>query len=129
MDWMHYGLGMGLYWGEGTKSNLMEVRLGNTDPVLIRIFLTFMQRFFGVQKKDFRFGLQIFSDMNPKEALDFWRRKLRVRTSQFYRVVVTQSGSIGTYRHKNRTGVLTIHYHNKKLRDLLIAKLAAVAQG
>lgn len=128
-DWMLYGLGLGLYWGEGTRSNRMEVRLGNTDPALIHIFLTFLQRFFDVKKNDFRFGLQVFSDMNPKEALDFWCRKLRVRASQFYQVVVTQSGSIGTYRNKNRTGVLTIHYHNKKFRDLLIAQLAAVAQG
>lgn len=28
------GLGLGLYWGEGTKRNKNSVRLGNTDPDL-----------------------------------------------------------------------------------------------
>src|SRR3989344_800394 len=30
-----FGLGIGLYWGEGTKASLSSVRLGNTDPALI----------------------------------------------------------------------------------------------
>ena len=28
------GIGIGLYWGEGTKANRHAVRLGNTDPEL-----------------------------------------------------------------------------------------------
>ena len=31
-----YGLGLGLYWGEGTKSNKFSIRLGNTDPFFIK---------------------------------------------------------------------------------------------
>lgn len=31
------GLGLGLYWGEGTKSDKHSVRLGNTDPALLRM--------------------------------------------------------------------------------------------
>lgn len=33
-DYMLMGIGLGLYWGEGTKSNPHSVRLGNTDPGL-----------------------------------------------------------------------------------------------
>src|SRR5256885_1058329 len=31
-----FGLGLGLYWGEGNKKNKNTVRLGNTDPRLIK---------------------------------------------------------------------------------------------
>lgn len=125
-----FGIGIGLYWGEGTKSNKTSVRLGNSDPALICVFMEFLSRFYGVQKQDYRFGLQIFSDTPPQKALDFWRKSLKVRGRQFHpTIVVTRSGSLGMYRKKSPYGVVTVHYHNKKLRDLLNAHLAAVAQG
>lgn len=117
------GIGIGLYWGEGNKANRYSVRLGNTDPQLIKMFIRFLVEICGVRKSDMRFGLQIFSDIDPQQALAFWMKKLSVEDSQFYKVTVTISGSIGTYRHKCEYGVLTVYYHNKKLRDILINML------
>ena len=122
-DMFLFGLGLGLYWGEGTKANLGSVRLGNTDPALIRKFLEFMIRTFKVERRDFRFGLQIFTDIKAKKPLDFWKKQLKIRQSQFYKVTVTKTGSIGTYRQKSLYGVLTVYYNNKKLRDLLVSLL------
>ena len=118
-----FGLGIGLYWGEGTKSNKYAVRLGNTNPLLIGTFVEFLVTFFGIRRKDLRFGLQIFSDISPEKALDFWRKTLKIPKHQFYRTTITKSGSIGTYRTKCRHGVLTVYYHNKKLRDLIVSLL------
>ncbi len=36
-----FGIGIGLYWGEGTKASKSSVRLGNTDPELICTFILF----------------------------------------------------------------------------------------
>lgn len=119
-DHILFGIGIGLYWGEGTKANKHSVRLGNTDPELLKIFLKFLMRFFKVQRKDFHFGLQLFSDIDPKEALDFWLKELKIDSRQFYKITTTKSGSIGTYRTKSQYGVLTIYYHNRKLRDILV---------
>lgn len=113
------GVGIGLYWGEGTKANKHSVRLGNTDPELIKSFMKFLIELFGVDKERLRFSLQIFSDTEPQEALNFWLKKLEVKPSQFGKIIVTISGSIGTYRHKNTNGVVTLHFHNKKLRDII----------
>lgn len=118
-----FGLGLGLYWGEGTKADKNTVRLGNTDPKLILKFIEFLERIFGVRRADMRFGLQVFSDMSPATALDFWCKNLTITRRQFYKVTVTRSGSIGTYRKKSRYGVLTVYYHNKKLRDRLIGEV------
>jgi hypothetical protein len=70
-----FGLGVGLYWGEGTKADKSSLRLGNTDPQLILSFVEFMESAFSVSRKNMRFSLQIFSDMPEKEALDFWIKK------------------------------------------------------
>ncbi len=118
-----FGLGLGLYWGEGTKANLNSIRLGNTDPKLIKKFSEFLVKFFGIDKNDLRFGLQIFSDLDANAALDFWLAALKIRKAQVGKVIVTKSGSLGTYRKKSPYGVMTVMYHNVKLRKLLGAML------
>lgn len=123
-----YGLGIGLYWGEGTKSDLNAVRLGNTDPRIVKSFMVFLTCLCGVDQSKLRFGLQIFSDVNPITALNYWSRALGVKRTQFYRPVITRSGSIGTYRNKNKYGVVTIRFGNTKLRDKIIGQVAEIAQ-
>lgn len=126
-DHMLFGIGIGLYWGEGTKANKHAVRLGNTDPYLLAKFLHFLERFFRIKRQDCRFGLQIFSDIKVEEALDFWTKKLKIGKHQFFKVVCTPSGSIGTYRRKSPYGVLTVYYGNRKLRDILVEKLRSLS--
>lgn len=118
-----FGLGLGLYWGEGTKASKDSIRLGNTDPYLIKKFMDFLIRFFSIEKDDLHFGLQIFTDINQKEAMDFWQKQLKIKLSQFYKPIVTKSRSLGTYRKKSQYGVMTVMYHNKKLRNLLVNML------
>ena len=118
-----FGLGLGLYWGEGTKADKVSVRLGNTDPMLIKKFMDFLIKFFNIKKDDLHFGLQLFTDIDLNEALDFWRKELKINRSQFYKPIITKSRSIGTYRKKSKYGVMTVYYHNKKMRDILVNTL------
>lgn len=118
-----YGLGIGLYWGEGTKANKHAIRLGNSDPALIMTFMQFLVELFSVKREDLRFGLQVFSDHDPQSILNYWASKLGVEKSQFYKIHITPSGSIGTYRHKSTHGVVTLYYHNKRLRDIIVNAL------
>lgn len=116
------GLGIGIYWGEGNKRNKHSIRLGNTDPALVTTFLVFLIKICGVRTEKIRFGLQIFSDMDQREALDFWIASTGFPESQFHKtVVVTPARSLGTYREKTKHGVLTVHFHNYKLRDIIVS--------
>ena len=118
------GFGLGLYWGEGNKKNKNSIKLANTDPGLIKKFLEFLIKILGVKKENIKFSLQVFSDIDPKEAKQFWIEKLKIKENQFYnKITITQSGKVGNYREKNRYGVLTIYYHNTKLRNILIEML------
>ena len=114
-----YGLGLGLYWGEGTKRDKHSVRLGNTDPAMIVKFLEFLDKIYSIKRKKLRFGLQIFSDMSPEVALSFWSKEIGFPKSQFMKVIVTPSRGVGTYKNKVKHGVLTIHYGNTKLRNIV----------
>ena len=127
-EYILYGLGVGLYWGEGTKSNKNAVRLGNTDPGIIKCYIKFLEKLCGVDKSSLKFGLQIFSDINVETALEYWTSSIGISRSQFYKPVVTKSGSLGTYRNKNLYGVVTINFCNTKLRDILVEQIAEIAQ-
>ncbi len=123
-----YGLGVGLYWGEGTKRDKNSVRLGNSDPQLIKKFLEFLRKIYAIDEKKLRFGLQIFSDMNKKEALTFWTKSLGVSEKQFFpTIIVTPHRGIGNYRHKTKYGVATIHFSNTKLRDILCDSIEKIS--
>src|SRR3989344_6763344 len=115
-----FGLGLGLYWGEGNKANKNTVRLGNSDPVLMKKFIEFLVKFFQIDRNDLRFHLHLFSDINIREAQDYWVKKLNIKKEQFYKPIVSISGSLGTYRNKSKYGVLTVYYGNTKLKNLLV---------
>ncbi len=111
------GLGLGLFWGEGTKANMNSIRLGNTDPSLIRAFMKFLEERYTVPKSKFRFGLQIFYDhASSRKLVSWWARNLGVKTTQFFSPVITPSVSGGTYKKKAEHGVLTVYVSNTKLR-------------
>ncbi|MBI4087090.1 hypothetical protein HY416_03895 [Candidatus Kaiserbacteria bacterium] len=124
-----WGLGLGLFWGEGNKKNTDSVRLGNVDPGLIRTFLKFLDEIYTIDHARLRFGLQTFTDIGENAAVAYWCRELRANRRQFYKVTVTRSGSLGTYREKSKHGVLTIYFHNKKLRDSIVNAIGELGSG
>ena len=118
-----FGLGIGLYWGEGTKADKNSVRLGNSDPALVRIFIKFLIKFFNIDKEDMRFHLHTFTDINLEEAKQYWMKELKIESSQFYKPTITITCKLGNYRKKSKYGVLTVCYSNTKLRNILISLL------
>ena len=114
-----YGLGLGLYWGEGLKRGKGGVRLGNTDVHLMRKFIEFLQKVFLVKKSKLRFGLQIFSDIAPHEALNYWKRELHIHKDQFYKVIVSKVRGKGTYKYKSKHGVMMVYLNNVRLKELI----------
>jgi len=114
-----FGMGIGLYWGEGTKRGTGGVKLGNTDAKLVRKFIEFLKEVFGVKKSKLRFGLQIFSDIPPEKALRYWARELEVNRSQFYKIIVSKVRGEGTYKYKSEYGVATVYFNNTKLKAII----------
>jgi hypothetical protein len=111
-----YGVGVGLFWGEGNKVSKNSLRLGNTDPELIKTYVRFLKVICGVRDSKIRFGLQLFNDSNQEKAIMFWTKTLKVKRTSFMPTisVVAPQGS-GTYRKKNEYGVVTVYVNNIKL--------------
>lgn len=121
-----FGIGLGLYWGEGNKKNKNSIRLGNTDPDIIKTFIDFLINILGAKKEKLKFGLQVFSDMFPNKTLNFWLNNLSkydINKRQFFKTTVTPSRSLGNYREKSKYGVLTVHFCNTKLKKIIDSML------
>jgi len=115
------GLGLGLYWGEGDKSsNNTQVRIGNTDPFLIKKFEEFLREVCGARREKFKYSLMIFNDGNKSEAIKFWQNHLGIEEHQLGKVTIIPPQGKGTYREKNKFGVLTISVSNKKLKKKIL---------
>lgn len=113
------GLGLGIFLGEGNKLFKSGIRVGNTNPFIIRKFIEFLMKICGVKKEKLRFGLVVFNDSDPKKALLYWQKELDVNDNQFAKVVIIPPQGKGTYKHKSKNGVLTIGCYNTKLRKWL----------
>jgi len=118
------GLGLGIYWGEGDKSpNNTSVRVGNTDPLLIKKFKEFLIKIYGAKEEKFKYGLILFNDIKESEAAKFWKSHLGVKREQLGKITIIPPQGKGTYRKKSEFGVLTLIFTNKKLKEKILADI------
>jgi len=118
-----FGMGLGLYWGEGNRANKNTVRLGNSDPELMEAFIIFLEKFFKVKRKSLKFHLHLFTDIEANEAFSYWMKNLKIAKNQFYKPTITRTGKLGTYKKKSKYGVLTACFSNTKLRNIIVGLL------
>ena len=102
------------YWGEGDKQSRHQLRMTNTDPEMLKIFVTFLRQICGVSDDKIRLAIFIYTDLDEETCKRYWRRKLGVK--QFHKTQVLPS------RHKTKKlthGVCTIVVSNTYLKKKL----------
>ena len=118
------GIGLGIYWGEGDKSpNNTSVRIGNTDPFLIKKFREFLRKIYQAKEEKFSYGLILFNDIKESKAVNFWRKHLGIKRKQLGKITIIPPQGKGTYKKKSKYGVLTIGFTNKKLKEQILGEI------
>ena len=96
------------------------------------VYIKFLREICSVKEERILFGLQVFTDIDVEEALQFWVKSLNCRREQFFKTtIVSVSGSMGTYTEKSKYGVCTVYVNNTKFRNWILAeidKCADIAQ-
>jgi hypothetical protein len=64
-------LGIGLYMGEGSKTGSI-VRFSNSDPLLIKVFLSWMKNHFGVANTNFALRVHSYLDVDITKVENYW---------------------------------------------------------
>ncbi len=118
------GIGLGIYWGEGDKSlNNTSVRIGNTDPFLIKKFREFLRKIYKVKEEKFSYGLILFNDIKESKAVNFWKKNLGIKRKQLGKITIIPPQGKGTYKKKSEYGVITIIFTNKKLKEQILGEI------
>lgn len=110
-----------LYWGEGTKS---ELSLSNTDPALIKTFVTCLEEF-GITKDRFRVTVRIYEDINSEKAINYWANIVGISKQQVVGVNILS----GKKKGKLEYGMCRIRVTKGKESFKLLQSLARTIQS
>ena len=107
--------GVTAYWGEGDKLTRNQVRLANTDPQMIKLFINFLIIFCYIPKDKLRLALHIYEDLDDGECRTYWSEVTGL--NHFHKTMVLPS------RHKTRRlpyGTCTVITTNTYLKRKLL---------
>ena len=115
---------LALYAGEGSKGD-GGIVFANSDPTLMRVFVTWMRREFPLDEGRFRVKLYLHADLDVAAAVAHWSTLLGVPACQFnkpYRAVVDE-----TIRHNRHVyGCASIIYHSRTIHRSVMAMITAI---
>ncbi|HZQ29466.1 MAG TPA: hypothetical protein VFA93_00060, partial [Patescibacteria group bacterium] len=121
-----YGLGLGIYWGEGEKVSSNAIRVANTDPRLLKTFIRFLLEICGLEKEKLLYSIICFNDINAEEAKMHWAKELKISPDKFGKIVQIPTQGRGNYKRKSRFGVCTVIVSNIKLKPWIMKQLADI---
>lgn len=116
-DKMLLGLGLGIYWGEGTKVDKHSVKVTNTNPKMILAFKKFLINICGYDIDKIGYSIICFNDTDPSTSRDYWSRVLETPPQKFGKITQIPTQGKGTYKRKSQYGVCTISANNFKLKN------------
>lgn len=106
--------GVMLYAGEGYKSKSVSgqrVELVNSDPDILRFFISFLLKVCLVEKEKIIVRLMLYEDIDLKEALTYWSHELDISQNQFRKPFIKRSYKNILNRHLRRSKYGTVHLH------------------
>lgn len=83
--------GLFLYWGEGTKSQVSQLSISNTNPAVIKFFIHWLMKNLSVPKNRLHVSLHLYSDMDMSKEIEFWSQNLNIPKNQFIKPYIKKS--------------------------------------
>ncbi len=117
--------GLMLYWGEGDKISKAAVRLTNTDPDLIALYVQFLLRVCRIPEEKIRASVIVYPDLDEEKYRIYWSKRSGVALRRFTKSVVIEG------RHKTRRlgyGVCTITVSSTYLKVKMVEWMGLLPQ-
>lgn len=108
-----------LYWCEGSKyPSSNKVSFTNSDPTLIKLFVTLLRKSFPLNEFKFTVRLQLHESHNFNKLRKYWSGLLKISEKQFLKPTVTKAN--GGKHRSNYLGTCTVVYGDYKVQLKLI---------
>lgn len=119
-----------LYMAEGSKRANGSITFGNSDPLIIGLFLNLLRLCYIIDETKFRCTLQCRADQDIKKLEDFWSGTTNIPLAQFYKARVDPRTINKPSKKKDYKGVCRINYFSAKIYHELvnIAKLLCMGR-
>ncbi len=126
-------LGIGLYWGEGTKSmSSSGVSLVNSDAEMVKFALDWFE-ILGITKDNFNPYIFISEQhqSREKELISFWSKYLDISHKQFNKVIFLKGRRKKVYEnHNSYYGILALRIRKSStLKYKILGLIKAVKSG
>lgn len=119
--------GIFLYWGEGTKVSPSYLCISNCDPRVIKFALFWMTKSLGIEKKQIRILLHLYSDMSIGDESQYWSKILGLTEKNFRKPFIKQSTRAGLTYKSFGHGTCNIYVSNTQLKDKVIQSINAIS--
>lgn len=116
-------LALGLYWGEGGKAANYGVRITNSDPGVIKVFLEYLRKICRAKEDKIHFYLQTFKDNDIEIAKGYWSEQLKVGPKRINTGTPIPSMGKGTYKKISTYGVMSLGFFNSHLQSYILNEL------
>ena len=70
-----------LYLGEGSKDN--STSIGNTNPLILKFFISSMTKIFKIEKNNITCELHLRSDQKVDKIIKYWSKQLNIPREKF----------------------------------------------
>ena len=118
--------GLMLYLGEGSKTEPSKLVLANTDPKIIKFYISWLNKFLDIPREKMKAWLNLYGNMDIEKEKEFWIRETGFSSDQFYKpsVRVLQKASF-SYQDSHRHGTCSIYIGGvEKNREVRMATKA-----
>ncbi len=108
-----------LYWCEGGKQNLSSgINFSNSDPALMKTFITALRQGFNLDESKFRVLLHLHEYHDEGKQQAFWSEVTGIPISQFQKTYLKPH--TGKRKHLNYEGCASLRYYNAGIVKNLI---------
>ena len=120
-----------LYWAEGSKhAGVHGLHFVNTDPSLIKFYLTLLRKCYTINEKRLRARIHIHHYHSAKQAKEFWSQVSDIPLDQFGKIYLKKRSKTKKFR-RNFMGICFVNYYDSKIRKELMGitkKLKTIIQ-
>ena len=109
-------LGIGLYWGEGSKTNRGSIELSNTDPRIVQIYVLFLTSVFKFPMSKIHAHVGLHSHLSIGKAERYWSKISGIPLRQFQKTSMQRSRSGRGERDQLPFGTFTVGVYNTAAR-------------
>jgi hypothetical protein len=104
-----------LYLAEGSKTRRGSITFGNSDPLIIKLFLNLLRSCYEIDESKFRCTLQCRGDQNIENLEIFWSKLTNISLSRFYKARVDPRSIGKKSRKTSYKGVCRIDYFSANI--------------